>query len=297
VHNISREQLMSLYSNAAGLFNVCGVTQLREEHLKCPVRVYIDTDPGFEQAKLAAHDPKYIENIGAHTHHFTYGQNIGNADCKIPLSNINWYPTWPPVLIDLWATDGAAAEPFFSSIATWENQGKDIEIAGETYRWSKQSNFMKFLDLPRHAPQRFRLALRAPDANVEASLRKCGWELVDPGPLSSDIAPYRDFIVRSRAEFTVAKDIYVRPKTGWFSDRSVCYLAAGRPVIAQETGYSKFIKTGKGLFPFSTMAEIVDACARVNADYAMQAVAARETASAFFRAEAILAQMLETCSL
>jgi hypothetical protein len=296
VCNISRERLMSLYSEAAAVFNLCGATRLREEHLKCPIRIYIDTDPGFEQVKLAAHDEATLQNLGAHTHHFTYGENLGHPDCPIPITDI-WQKTRPPVLVDLWATTAAEAGPFFTSISTWQNRGKDIQFGAETYRWSKHENFLKFLDVPLHIPERLRLALAPPDPDIERRIRACGWDIVDPAPISSDIDDYRRFITGSRGEFTVAKDIYVRPKTGWFSDRSICYLAAGRPVITQETGFSKFVETGKGLFPFSSLDEIVEAFSRINADYAAQAAGARETGRAFFCAETILAKMIDACSL
>ena len=136
-----------------------------------------------------------------------------------------------------------------------------------------------------------------PTAEVEARVREGGWDIVDPIPVSADMQSYRDFVVNSRGEFTVAKDIYVRPNSGWFSDRSVCYLAAGRPVITQETGFSKFIDTGKGLFAFSTLEEIRDAVARINADYAQQSIGAIEVAYEFFDADAVLRKMVKGCDL
>src|SRR4051812_40617429 len=125
VYNISRRRLMSLYGEAAALFNLCGATRLREEHLKCPIRIYVDTDPGFEQAKLAAGDASAIEKFQTHTHHFTYGKNLGPPDCAIPIIDV-WQKTRPPVLVDLWATNAAKPNSFFTSIATWQNRGKDI---------------------------------------------------------------------------------------------------------------------------------------------------------------------------
>ncbi|HLY58974.1 MAG TPA: hypothetical protein VKS60_25655, partial [Stellaceae bacterium] len=177
-------------------------------------------------------------------------------------------------------------------IATWENKGKDIEVGGQTYHWSKHVNFLKFLDLPRQLLSPFRLAMTPPDRDVEAQVKAGGWDIVDPVPISADMQAYRDFIVTSRGEFTVAKDIYVRPNSGWFSDRSVCYLAAGRPVITQETGFSKFVETGRGLFPFSTLDEIREAVARINADYAKQSIGAIEVAYEFFDADSVLRELV-----
>ena len=297
VHGISKERLMALYGEASALFNLCGATRLREEHLACPIRVFVDTDPVFEQAKVAAGDPDSLEYLGMHTHLFTYGENLGNDDCPVPMVKFAWKKTRPPVLVDLWDAGCVAAGPFFTSVATWENKGKDIRVGEETYRWSKHVNFLRFLDLPRQALQPFRLAMTPPTADVEARVREGGWDIVDPVPISADMQSYRDFVVTSRGEFTVAKDIYVRPKSGWFSDRSVCYLAAGRPVITQETGFSKFIATGKGLFPFTELEEIREAVQRINTDYAQESVAAIEVAYEFFDADAVLRKMVKECDL
>ncbi|HVJ54035.1 MAG TPA: hypothetical protein VM689_16320 [Aliidongia sp.] len=297
VHGISKERLLALYGEASALFNLCGATRLREEHLACPIRVFVDTDPVFEQAKVAAGDPDSLDYLGMHTHLFTYGENLGAEDCPVPMVKFDWKKTRPPVLVDLWDAGSVAAGPFFTSVATWENKGKDIRVGDETYRWSKHVNFLRFLDLPRQAMQPFRLAMTPPTPDVEARVREGGWDIVDPVPISADMQSYRDFIVTSRGEFTVAKDIYVRPKSGWFSDRSVCYLAAGRPVITQETGFSKFVETGRGLFPFSSLEEIREAVSRINTDYAQQSVGAIEVAYEFFDADAVLRKMVKECDL
>jgi hypothetical protein len=135
------------------------------------------------------------------------------------------------------------------------------------------------------------------DAAVEARVRGAGWDLVDPRPVSADIDAYREFVYGSRGEFTVAKDIYVRPKSGWFSDRSVCYLAAGKPVVTQDTGFGKFVPTGQGLFAYSTMEEAREALDRIDADYAAQGVAARKIAAEHFGAETVLRQLLADAGL
>jgi hypothetical protein len=198
---------------------------------------------------------------------------------------------------DLWPTDAAPTTPYFTSIASWENKGKDITYGGATYQWSKHVNFLRFLDLPRHAPQRFELAMDPADPAVAARLESAGWHLVDPQAVSGDLDTYRDFITGSRGEFTVAKDIYVRPRSGWFSDRSVCYLAAGRPVVTQDTGFGKFVPTGHGLFAYASMEEAVDALARIDADYPAHAAAARRTAAEYFDARHVLGRLLADAGL
>jgi hypothetical protein len=246
---------------------------------------------------VAEGDPDAIAYLGAHTHHFTYGENLGQPDCPVPITRFDWRPTRPPVLIDLWDAGSVAASPFFTSVATWETKGKDIRVGDETYRWSKHVNFLQFLDLPRQTLQPFRLAMWAPNPEVEARVRAGGWDIVDPVPVSADMQPYREFIVTSRGEFTVAKDTYVRSRSGWFSDRSVCYLAAGRPVVTQETGFSKFIPVGNGLFSFSTLEEVRDAIARINADYHAQCLASREIAWEYFDADMVLRRLLRAADI
>ena len=163
-----------------------------------------------------------------------------------------------------------------------------MEIAGETYYWSKHLNFRKALEVAARANQPIEIATnlsRGPDYERAVA---GGFSITPVVPMSLDIDAYRDYISRSRGEFTVAKDIYVRPRTGWFSDRTVCYLAAGRPVVTQRTGFEKFIPTGAGLLGFDTPDEAVDAIAQINADYPRHARAAREIAAEYFDAVKLL---------
>jgi hypothetical protein len=296
-HGLSRTRVRRLYAEADALINLCGATKLRDEHLGCPVRIMVDSDPVFEQIKYAQADSAARAYLDAHTHFFSYGENLGADDCPVPLSGIDWRPTRPPVALDLWPQANTEA-PSFTTIATWENKGKDIEFAGLHYVWSKHVNFLRFLDLPRQRPQTaFALAMDPPDSAVRAKVAAAGWNLVDPGPVSAGMDAYRDFIANSRAEFTVAKDIYVRPKSGWFSDRSVCYLAAGRPVVTMGTGFSKFYPVGSGLFEFATQEEALAAIDAIAGDYRRHSRAARELAGEYFSAEHVLAAMMAAVGL
>lgn len=139
-HGLSRERLAELYRDAAALFNVCGATRLTEEHLRCPIRVYVETDPVFEQIRVAEGDRQAILALGDHTHHFTYGENMGQPDSPIPLEKFAWRPTRPPVIPDLWSTPVDPAAERFTTIATWKNAGKDIHFRGETYLWSDRKS-------------------------------------------------------------------------------------------------------------------------------------------------------------
>ena len=291
-HGSSRARLDRLYREAAVIVNLCGATALREEHRRGPRLLYVETDPVYEQLRIALGEASSLEFLAAHDVLFTYGENLGMPECPVPLVRFAWKTTRPPVVVDCWEarTDPAAAA--FTTVASWENRGKDIVFGGETYQWSKHVNFLRFLDLPRRVPQRFRLAMDPLDLAVAARLGAAGWELVDPRPISSDIDAYREFVYGSRGEFTVAKDIYVRPRSGWFSDRSVCYLAAGKPVVTQDTGFGAHVPTGRGLFAYSTMDEAIDALARIDADYAAHGAAARQIAHDHFGADRVLGRLL-----
>ena len=291
-HGLSRAGIAQLYGEADALINLCGAHHLFERHLACPVRVLIDTDPGYQQINYAKGDPDERAYIDAHTHFFTYGANIGRSDCPIPLSGIEWRPTRPPVDVDLWP-EPAGAPACFTSIASWDNRGKDIEYDGSTYFWSKHVNFLKFLDIPeRRTNACFRMAILPPQDAIRREVASHGWQLTDPRPVSADIDSYRDFIAGSRGEFTVAKDIYVRTNSGWFSDRAVCYLASGRPVITMGTGFDRLYPVGEGLLHFSTHEEALAAIDAINGDYLRHSRAAREVAREFFSGERVVAQLL-----
>jgi len=301
-HGLSRERVRALYAEADGLINLCGATQLRDEHLQCSVRIMIDTDPVYEQIKYAKADPAARAYLDAHTHFFTYGANLGTEVCGVPLCGIPWRATRPPVDLDLWpdassASDGRAP-PCLTTIATWENKGKNIEFDGATYWWSKHVNFLKFLDLPKHRPKiGFQLAMDPLDDAVRRRVEGAGWRLVDPRPVSASMTAYRAFIAGSRGEFTVAKDIYARPNSGWFSDRAVCYLAAGRPVVTMRTGFTSFCPVGRGLFDYATHEEALAAIDAIAADYPRHRRAARELAIEYFAADRVVGKLLTEVGL
>ena len=294
---LSRGEIARLYGEADALINLCGSHHLFERHLACPVRILIDTDPGYQQINYAKGDAAERAYIDAHTHCFTYGANIGQPDCPIPQSGIAWRPTRPPVDIDLWPEP--AGEPdCFTSIASWDNHGKDIEYEDSTYLWSKHVNFLKFLGLPKVRAQTcFRMAILPPDDGVRREVEGGGWRLTDPRPVSADIDSYRDFIAGSRGEFTVAKDIYVRTNSGWFSDRAVCYLASGRPVVTMATGFERLYPIGAGLFPFATQDEVLAAIDAIAGDYRRHSQAARELAREHFDSERVVGAVLAEAGL
>ena len=290
-YGLERERLDQLYREADALVNVCGATRLREEHMACPIRIYVQTDPVFDQILVAENDTQTVETLAAHTHHFTYGENLGQPDCPIPVEKFDWRPTRPPVVLDFWEPDFNLAASHFTTVGTWENVNKDVRFEGHTYHWSKHVNFLRLVDLPRLTSQPLELALETVDAPTRELLLERGWQLADAYEKSRDTDTYQQHIYASRGEFTVAKDLVARTRSGWFSDRSVCYLAAGKPVVTQETGFSKLVPTGRGLFSFETAEGAAAALEEINRDYAHHCRAAREVAAGSFDSDMVLGEL------
>ncbi|HEX7213334.1 MAG TPA: hypothetical protein VF578_03915 [Methylomirabilota bacterium] len=313
VFGLSAAGLERLLERAAALVNLTGATVLRDEHRRVPVRIYLETDPVLPQIEVAMGNAFHVDMLSAHTHHFTYGENIGQPDCGVPVSRVTYRPTRPPVVLDWWQPAPGAPGPSFTTVASWRQAGKDVHWQGQTYTWSKHHEFLKVIDLPRRTRQPLELALairgRAgddvrgwiprdqEDADAVDLLLRHGWRVVNALPLSHDLEAYRAYITGSRGEFTVAKDQNVRLRSGWFSDRSACYLAAGRPVVTQDTAFGKFVPTGEGLFAFAGIDDIVAALQAIDADYPRHARAARELAERCFKAETVLGKLVEQVGL
>ena len=296
-YGMSEEQILKLYREADAFLNVTASQELREEHMAIPRRVYVESDPFAVQIKVARGDDSTLAALDAHDIYFSFGENLGAPDCTVPVVRYKWLPTRQPVLMDLWKNPfpSNSTAPY-TTITTWHNKGKSIVYEAEKYYWTKDREFMRFIDLPKRRAVNFELAVVVDEA-TERTLRGNGWNLVDSIPISTDVNAYREYIQRSRAEFTVAKDQVVRPVTGWFSDRSASFLAAGRPVITHETGFSKFLPTGKGLFGFLTMEDILAAVDVIESDYEGACRAAREVATEYFAAEKVLGSLMERAGL
>jgi len=296
-YGLTEAQILRLYREADGFLNVTGAQELRDEHLACRRRVYIETDPVASQIRVAQRNTCTIETLASHDTLFSYGGNFGSPDCRVPLERFHWLLTCQPVVLDLWnnrinSPNGAA----LNTVATWQNDGKDLDYQGETYYWSKDREFMKFLDLPLRCKVPFELAVGVPK-KVRRVLEMNRWRILDPVHLSSDIERYRDYIRTSRGEFTVAKDQNIRLRSGWFSDRSACYLAASRPVLTQNTGFENYLPTGKGLFSFRTIEDILAAVDEIERDYSGNCRAAREIAAQYFDAEKVLGSLMQRARL
>jgi hypothetical protein len=293
---MTAEQILRLYREADAFLNVTGAQEIREEHLACPRRIYVESDPFAAQVRAAqGHEPTRA-TLAAHDTLFSFGENLGAPECDVPLGDVTWHATRQPIVLHLWGPPDPSPGAAYSTITTWHNKGKDICFRGETYYWTKDREFEKFLDLPGRRSVPFELAVGVDEPERRRLLDR-GWRVTHSLDVSSDVDVYRHYVRSSRAEFTVARDQYVRPRTGWFSDRSACYLAAGRPVITQETGFSKFLPTGEGLFAFRTMEDILSALDRIETDYAASRRAAQAIAAEYFAAEKVLGKLMETAGL
>ena len=292
---LPKSEITRLYREADAILNVCGSQEFNDDLMQSDRILYVESDPGVEQIKVDKGEQGTIDYLSKHRALFTFGEKVGNADFPVPLHGRRWFPTRQPVVTDLWKTDAPPSEAaVFTSIANWNTSGKkDISWKGENYLWSKSLEFLKFADAPRCAGEPFELATDIKDKATRELFQRNGWRFVSPHEMSIDWDQYLRYIQHSKGEFTVAKDQYVRLNTGWFSDRSACYLAAGRPVITQQTGFTKFYGGDAGLFAFSSMDEIVEAVREVKADYSKQSRAATAIAREYFEAEKVLAQLLD----
>jgi hypothetical protein len=304
VFGLSESEISHVFERADALVSLCSPTLLRDEHLRVPVRIYLETDPVSPQIQFARGDRFVKELLSAHTHHFTYAENLGAPDCGVPIGQFNYHPTRQPVVLDWWEPAAGlqngsrrTAAARYTTITSWKQSGRDVEWNGDIYSWSKHSEFLKVIELPRRTEQPLELALACDDAEAIRLLNSHGWRIVDAIPLSNDIAPYREYILGSHGEFTVAKDQYARLRSGWFSDRSACYLAAGKPVVTQDTGFGNALPTGRGLFAFQTTEQAADALDQIDADHDAHARAAREIACEYFAAERVLDSLMERAGL
>jgi hypothetical protein len=289
--------LKALYQDADAAFNLCGYHAMRPHHDPIRRRVYLQTDPMAVQVKVAQKDDRVIAQLDAYDYLFTYGENLGAPDCLVPITRYDWHPTRPPVCLDWWKTDDLPnLEACFTTVSNWTHRDDPLVWEGERYYYRKDREFRRFLRLPLLSSLGLELALDGiADQEIE-ELEEHGWHVVQARNLSEPFA-YRDYIRNSLGEFSVTKDQYVRPRTGWFSDRSVCYLAAGRPVIAQQTGFSGLIPTGKGLYAFEDLDDILAAIEAIRIDLDGNCRAAREIAAEYFCAEKVIGSLMERVGL
>jgi hypothetical protein len=292
-------ELSDLYRSADMIINLHGGTIPLPEHTATGRLIYLETDPVELEIELYDNDPAAIKFLQPHNEFYTWGENYGNADCRVPLpERFSFRPTRAPVLCDLWQNGQPCGGAAFTTIGNWRQPYRQLNFQGEVYHWSKHLEYLKFLDLPRRiVDQPFELALASYDESDRQMLEECGWAIRPAMSFSTDLDAYRDYIRHSRGEFTVAKDQNVRLRSGWFSERSAQYLAAGRPVITQETGFSNILPTGRGLFAFSTMDDILAAVEAINSDYPGHCRAATDLAHEYFNYDVVLGRLLDDVGL
>jgi hypothetical protein len=296
LHGVGERALAEVLRSADVLINLSGVTVLRDEHLQIPTRVYLETDPVRPQIEVAQGRRFTIELIAAHTHQATYGQNFGAPDCGVPIARFDYLPTRPPVILDWWTAHGTsppAAPVGFTTVGNWRQTSKDIRWNGRRLTWSKDVEFNRFLPLARRVNTPVELALAVDDPAAVARLRDAGWRVRSARPLSKDMDAYRRYICSSAGEFSVAKEQNVTLRSGWFSDRTASYLAAGLPAIVQDTAFGCALPTGQGLFAFGTLAQAQAAFEAVESDPVRHRRAAREIAEEYLRAETVLQALME----
>jgi hypothetical protein len=275
------------------LVNVSSAGWLRDYDLRVGHRMFIDGDPMFCQIGLLdGSNPQYAGRLRDHDSHFTFGLSVGQPDCPVPVDGITWRPTVQPIAIDQWPVTPVPSEAPWTTVMNWASYRPKI-WEGRTYG-QKNLEFNRFRDLPSKTKTLLRLAmgLGVDGQRPAQELRQLGWDLVEPQEVVPDHQAYRSFLTSSRGEWSVAKHGYVEGKTGWFSCRTACYLAAGRPAVVQETGWSRHLPSTRGVLPFSTLEEAVGGLSEISRNYTEHSKAAREIALEFFDAKKVCQDLL-----
>ena len=296
---VDRRDMLKRIVEADLFLNVSGAALLRDEYLPSRRKVLIDTDPGWNHFRNYPRWDNGLRFQGSHGYRahdffFTYAERIGCPSCRLPLLGLPWQPTRPPVVLDCW--DATPAGDRWTTVMTWKTyHPEQIVHDGEAFG-AKELEFRHIEELPKRADAAFEVAVGGAYPPRER-WRSIGWSVIDAFSISRTIDDYRAYVQHSRGELSVAKNVYVPTGSGWFSCRSVCYLAAGRPVVLQDTGFSDVIPTGNGLLAFSTLAEAIDSIERVEAEYGRHQRAACEVARACFDSDRVLADMLARVGL
>lgn len=301
----SDRELGELYRTADAVVDVCGGQSLGHNGREIRRAVMLETDPVAWQVWVADGDAGTIEALSRYDLHFTYGENLGLSDCRVPVEQFDWKPTRPPVIVDWWAGAGVSNHAL-TTVTSWKQTGREVVLDGRLLLWSKREEWLRFAEVARASSMPLELcAQHLLDEDIRwtqktnrmmrddaSTMAENGWRIVSAHGMRSP-EDYRAYIRGSAGEFSISKEQVVIPRTGWFSDRSASYLAAGRPVITQETGFSKFIPTGEGLLSFSNVDEARAAIEDVSSDYERHAKAATEIAHEYFDSSKMLESVVE----
>jgi hypothetical protein len=288
----SRDAVETHVGESDLLLNVMGFFDAGEILSRARLKAFLDIDPGFGQMwkALGLHDL-----FVGHDAYVTIGENIGKPTCEIPTVGIDWITTPQPVVLEHWPVMRDGHSGAFTGIATWRGPFGPVEYNGKTYGL-RVHEFRKFATLPTMVDDAdFEIALDIHSAETKdlALLQDNEWRLADPKIVAADPDAYRRYIQQSMAELMIAKNMYVATRGGWFSDRSICYLASGKPVLAQDTGLAELYPTDTGLVTFSTLPEAAAGAQKIAKDYDTHAAAARKIAEDHFDSDKVLPKLLK----
>ena len=311
-YGLSDNERTEILKRADLLINVSGSLEFPDNYRQVGRLVYIDTDPVFTQVKLARGEQDFGRRVDAHDVHFTFGECLSNS---VPRTGHHWQPTRQPIVLAEWHPSNPPRNGF-TTVLNWTSY-KPLAYADKTYG-QKDLEFYRFLDLPRKVkPVKLELSLsniehvnwRTQTDNIPQEvlelmrgqsewnsrdlLTHAGWNVVDAKVTCGDLDSYHNYIQYSKAEWSMAKNGYVQGECGWFSERSACYLASGRPVVVQDTGFSQVLPVGTGILAFKTIEEAAAAIEKVEANYTQEATAARSIAEEYFASERVLTRFIE----
>ena len=285
---LSKNEVTEFCKTADIVLNISNVNPLREWWMQIPTRILIDTDPAFTQIRHIEEE-RYRKIAEHHTHFFSFGENFGKPGCSMPDDGFNWKPTRQPISLDLWKVSHPTPSGNWTTVMQWDSY-KPRQFKGTSFGM-KSASFDEYFDLPKSTAEKFQLAIGTATAPVD-KLKKAGWQLTDPLAVTLNAETFQQFLGSSKGEFSVAKHGYVVSNSGWFSERSADYLAIGKPVLLQGTGFSHIIETGRGLFSFNSPEEALESIAEINLDYAKHCAYAREIAESFFDSDKVLTSLL-----
>lgn len=287
------DEVLDFAGGADLLINVSGMLADDGVLGRIPIRVFLDLDPGFNQVWSLTGEEMGFDR---HTHFVSVGQMLGKPGCLVPTCGREWLTTLPPVVLARWPVGDDPSSDAFTTIGHWRSYGS-IEHAG--VRYGQRAHSLRALfELPRHVgnPLELALGIHPEETDDLVALREHGWRLVDPEQVAGDPRAYEEYIHNSFGELGVAKSGYVNSRSGWFSDRSACYLASGRPVVAQETGFGEVLPLGEGLLSFSAVTDAAAALEAVAANPELHRLRARELAEDLFDSRKVLPRLLELVS-
>jgi nucleoside diphosphate kinase len=291
-YGLSGRELDDALAEADLLLCVSGVTPLRPQRPRPRRTCVIDTDPVFTQLRMW-NDAQFLGYYRSFDAVATFGRLIGTPACPLPTHGLRWLPTNQPISLAHWPVADCPGDAF-TTIGKWEHTSdRHITYDGRRYYSSKSVEWLKLIELPRRVHLPLRLAMQGMPGDVRQRFEDNGWHIVDAESASMDCAGFRRFVQDSAGELTVAKQLYAALPSGWFSDRSAAYLASGRPVVTQSTGFEQWLPVGKGLMSFHTPDEAAEALQAIAGDYAAHARVARNICEACFDARKVLIHLLE----